>query len=81
VNLVVEMEARNIAQRNAIFFCVKLGENATTHGKLQQAFRRSCNVKSTSLSLARFLKAESLIKMSSAARNHEQHGQVTTQNG
>jgi hypothetical protein len=38
-NLVVEMEARNIAQRYAIFFCVKLGDNATTtHEKLQQAF-------------------------------------------
>jgi len=33
------MEARNIAQRYAIFFCVKLGNSATTtHGKLQQAF-------------------------------------------
>ena len=38
-NIVVEMEARNIAQRYAIFFCVKLGDSATTtHGKLQQAF-------------------------------------------
>ena len=38
-NLVVEMEARNIAQRYAIFFFVKLGDNATTtHGKLQQVF-------------------------------------------
>jgi len=33
------MEARNIAQRYAIFFCVKLSDAATTtHGKLQQAF-------------------------------------------
>jgi len=33
------MEARNIEQRYAIFFCVKLGDNATTtYGKLQQAF-------------------------------------------
>jgi hypothetical protein len=38
VNHVLEIEARNIAKRNAVFFCVKLGENATTHGKLQQAF-------------------------------------------
>jgi hypothetical protein len=40
VNLVVKIEARNIAQRCAIFsFCVKLGDNATTtHGKLQKAF-------------------------------------------
>jgi len=36
----MKMEARNIAQRYAIFsFCVKLGDNATTtHGKIQQAF-------------------------------------------
>jgi len=33
------MEARNIAQRYAILFCVKLGDSATTtHEKLQQAF-------------------------------------------
>jgi len=39
VNLVTKMEARNIPQRCAIFFCVKLGDSATTtHGKLQQAF-------------------------------------------
>jgi len=39
VKLVVEMEARNIMQQYAIFFCVKLGDNATTtHGKLQWNF-------------------------------------------
>ena len=33
------MEARNITQRYAILFCVKLGDSATTtHEKLQQAF-------------------------------------------
>jgi len=33
------METRNIALRYAIYFCVKLGDSATTtHGKLQQAF-------------------------------------------
>jgi len=38
-NLVTKLEARNIAQRYAIFFCVKFGDCATTtHGKLQQAF-------------------------------------------
>jgi len=55
------MEARNIAQQYAIFFCVTLGDSVTTtHGKLQQAFG-------------------SLLKMSSAADDHQQHGQVTTQ--
>ena len=40
MNLVMKMEARNNAQRYAIFsFCGKLGDSATTtHGKLQQAF-------------------------------------------
>ena len=38
-NLVTKMEAWNIAQLYAIFFCVKLGDSATTtHGKLRQAF-------------------------------------------
>ena len=38
-NLVTKMEARNIAQRYAIFFCVKFGDCVTTtHGKLQQTF-------------------------------------------
>jgi hypothetical protein len=33
----MKMEARNIAQRYAIFFCVKLGDSVnTTHGKLQE---------------------------------------------
>ena len=39
VNLVTKMEAWNIAQWYAIFFCVKLNDSATTtHGKLQQTF-------------------------------------------
>jgi hypothetical protein len=40
VNLVMEIEARNIAQRYVChLLCVKLGESTTTtHGKLQQAF-------------------------------------------
>jgi hypothetical protein len=36
---VIKMETPNIMQQYAIFFCVKLGDIATTmHGKLQQAF-------------------------------------------
>jgi hypothetical protein len=35
----MKMEARNIAQRFAIFLCVKLSDIATTtHGILQEAF-------------------------------------------
>jgi hypothetical protein len=38
VNLIMKMEARNIAQQYVIF-CVKLGDSATTtQGKLHQAF-------------------------------------------
>ena len=38
VNLVVQREARNVAQRYAILLCVKICENVTTTGwKLQQA--------------------------------------------
>ena len=38
-NLVTKIEAWNITQRYAIFFCVKLGDSATTtYGKLRQAF-------------------------------------------
>jgi hypothetical protein len=40
VNCVMKVESRNIAQQYPIlFWCVKLGDSATTtHGKLQQAF-------------------------------------------
>ena len=39
MNLFLEMEARNIAQRYAIFCYVKLGDIViTTRGKIQQAF-------------------------------------------
>jgi hypothetical protein len=35
----MEMEARNIAQRYAVFFNVKLSDSVTkTHGKIQQVF-------------------------------------------
>ena len=35
----MKMEAPNVAERYAIFLCVKLGDSATTaYGKLQQAF-------------------------------------------
>jgi hypothetical protein len=34
----MKMEARNITQRYAIFFCFKLSDTATTHRKLQHAF-------------------------------------------
>ena len=57
------------------FFCVKLGDNATTtHGKLQQAFGDDAFSRAQA-----FLQAEPSLKMSSAADDRQQHGQVTTQ--
>ena len=80
-----EKKARNIAQRYAIFsFCVKLGDNATTtHGKLQQAFGDDAMSKAQAFRWQKkcFLKAEFFLKMSSAADDHQQRGQVTTQHG
>jgi len=61
--------------------CVKLGDKVTTtHGKIQQvsgddAMSRSQGFPSTKY----FLKAESLLKFSISANDHQQHGQVTTQ--
>ena len=79
-NLVTKMEARNTAQWYAIFICVKLGDSATTtHGKLQQAFGDDAMSRAQAFRWNRcFLKAEPLLKMSSAADDHQQHGQVTT---
>jgi hypothetical protein len=66
----MEMEAQNIVQWYAIFFCA-----STTHGKLQQAFGEHKPFAGTKF----FLKAETLLKMSSTADHHQQHGEVTTQ--
>jgi len=82
----MKMDARNIAQRYAISsFCVKLGDSATkTYGKLRQAFGDDAMSKAQAFRWQKknvFLKAESLMKMSSAADDHQQHGQVTTQRG
>jgi hypothetical protein len=75
VNLVVEMEAQNIAQWYAIFFCVKLGDNATTTpGKLQQTFvDDACQQHKPFTGTKCFLNAELLLKMSSAEDSHQQH--------
>jgi hypothetical protein len=87
VNLVMEMEAWNTTQCNA-FVCVcvcvcvfvKLGENATTiHGKLQQAFRDDAVSTAQDFHWHKmFSEGRTLIEESSAADNHQQHGEVTT---
>ena len=66
-----------------LFICVKLGDNATiTNGKLQQAFGDDkCKEQKPFAGTKCFLKAEPLLKMSSAADVHQQQGQVTTQRG
>ena len=63
------------------FFCVKLSDSATTtHGKLQQAFGDDAMSRAQAFRWPKyFLKAEPLLKMSSAADDHQPHGQVTTQ--
>jgi hypothetical protein len=83
VNHVVEMEAQNIAQWYPIIFCVRLGDNSTTtHGKLQQAFGDDAMSRVQAFPDTKcFLKAESLLKMSSVADVHQQHGQATKQHG
>jgi hypothetical protein len=71
----MEMEARNIAQRYAILFYVKLGDNVTTtHEKIQQAFGNDA------MSRAQVFRWH---KMFSEGRtfvedDHQQHRKVTT---
>jgi len=71
-----EKEAWNIAQRYAIFsFCVKLGDHATTHGKLQQAFGHDA------MSKAHAFRWKKMFSEGRILLEHEQRGQVTTQQG
>jgi hypothetical protein len=49
----MKMETRNIAQRYAIIFCVKLGDiDTTTHGILQQTFEEDAMPRTQAFSLA-----------------------------
>jgi len=75
------MEAPNIAQQYAIFFCVKLGDSATTtHGKLQQAFGDVAVSRAQAICWHKmFSEGRPLLKMSSTVDDHQQHRQVTTQ--
>jgi hypothetical protein len=76
------MDAWNIAQRYA-FFCVKLGDNATTtHRNFSRPLEMTqCPENKTFAGTKCFLDAENLLKMNSAADDHQQQGQVTTQQG
>jgi len=64
-------------------FCVILGDIATTtHGKLQQPFGDDVMSRAQAFRGHKmFLKAKPLSKMGSAADDHQQHGEVTTQHG
>jgi len=77
----MEMEAQNTAQRYAIFFCVKLGNNATTtHGNFSRPLEMmQCQEHKPFAGTKCFLKAEPLLKISSAADDHQQQREVTTQ--
>jgi hypothetical protein len=83
VNLAMKMVARDIAQRCAIFFFVlnSLSDSASTkHGKFQQAFGDGlCEQHTPFVGTICSLKAEPLLKMSSAADDNQRHGLVTTQ--
>jgi hypothetical protein len=61
--------------------CVKLGDSATTtRGKLHQAFGDDAVSRAQAFHWHKiFLNTEPLLKMSSAADNHQQNGQDTTQ--
>ena len=62
------------------FFCVKLDDSATTtHGKLQQAFGDNAMSRAQSFRWHKMFSEGRTIVVSSAADNHQQHGQVTTQ--
>jgi hypothetical protein len=83
VNLVVEKEARNIAQRNAIFFVLNSVRMPPQH---MENFSRpveimQCQEHKLFAGTKYFLKAEPFLKMSSAAGDHQEHGEVTTQHG
>jgi hypothetical protein len=79
----MKMEARNIAQQYAIFFLLNSVEQPPQH---MENFSRpwemmQCQEHRPFAGTKCFLKAEPLLKMSSAADDHQQHGQVTTQHG
>jgi len=64
-------------------FCVKIGDNATkTHINFSRPLEMmQCPEHKPSADTKCFLKAENLLKMSSAADDPQQHGQVTAQHG
>jgi len=80
-NLAKKMEARNIAQRYAIFFVLN---SVTMPPQHMEDFSRplemmQCQEHKPFAGTKCFLKAETLLKMRRAADDHQQHGQVTTQ--
>ena len=80
-NLVTKMEARNIAQRYAIIFVLN---SVTVPPQHMENFSRPlkmthCQEHKPFAATKCFLKAEPSLKMSSAADDHQHHGQVATQ--
>jgi len=85
VNLAMKMEARNIAQRYVIL-CVCVLNSVTLPPQHMENFSRplemtQCQKHKTFAVTKCFLKAEPLLKMSSAADDHQQNGQVTIKHG
>jgi hypothetical protein len=80
----MKLEARNIARRCAIFVFVL--NSVTVPPQHMENFSRPLEMvlyqeHRPSAGTICCLKAEPLLKMSGAADNHQQHGQVTTQHG
>jgi hypothetical protein len=66
-----------------LFFCVKLGDNATTtHRNYSRPLEMmQCQEHKPFGGTNCFLKAENWLKMNTATDDHQQHGKVTTQHG
>jgi hypothetical protein len=83
VNRVVEIEARSISQRYAIFFVLS---SVTVSPQHMENFSRplemmQCREHEPVAGTICFLKAEPLVETSSTAGDHQQKGQVATQHG
>jgi hypothetical protein len=80
----MELEVRNIAQQKLChIFCVKLGDTVTTtYGTLQQAFGDDAMSRTQAFRWHKmFSEGRTLLEVSSAADDHQQHGQVTILHG
>jgi len=83
MNLVLEMEARNIAQWYAIFFVLNSVTMPPQHMEnfSRPLERMQCQEHKPFAGTKCFLKAELFLKMINAADDYQQYREVTTQHG